>query len=154
MAIAAWRCAGARRPTLVITDIVMPEKEGLELIRDLSREMPDVAILAMTGAGNPGVYLRAAGLFGAVALLSKPFDPDELLCAVEAALQRMADPCRTRSGRRCSTRRHSATARRRGTIERSTSTRRRIAIPRDQATPCFLNQASIWFHASLASSAR
>ena len=81
----------ARRPALVITDIVMPEKEGLELIRDLSREMPDVAILAMTGAGNPAVYLRAAGLFGAVALLSKPFDPDELLCAVEAALQRAAD---------------------------------------------------------------
>jgi CheY-like chemotaxis protein len=77
----------ARHPRLVITDIVMPEKEGLELIRELSREMPDVPILAMTGAANPGVYLRAAGLFGAVALLSKPFEPDELLHAVETALQ-------------------------------------------------------------------
>jgi DNA-binding NtrC family response regulator len=86
----------ARRPSLVITDIVMPEKEGLELIRDLSREMPDVAILAMSGAGNPAVYLRAAGLFGAVAVLSKPFDPDDLLRAVETALQKAgreaADP--------------------------------------------------------------
>jgi DNA-binding response OmpR family regulator len=72
----------ARRPMLVITDIVMPEKEGLELIRDLSREMPDV----------PAVYLRAAALFGAVALLSKPFEPEELLRAVEAALRRAADP--------------------------------------------------------------
>jgi DNA-binding response OmpR family regulator len=82
----------ARRPMLVITDIVMPEKEGLELIRDLSREMPDVPILAMTGATNPAVYLRAAALFGAVALLSKPFEPEELLRAVEAALRRAADP--------------------------------------------------------------
>ena len=81
----------ARRPALVITDIVMPEKEGLELIRDLSREMPEVAILAMTGVGNPAVYLRAAGLFGAVAVLSKPFEPDELLCAVEAALQHLSN---------------------------------------------------------------
>jgi DNA-binding NtrC family response regulator len=80
----------ANRPAVVITDIVMPEKEGLGLIRDLSREMPDIAILAMTGIGNPAVYLRAAGLFGAVAVLSKPFDPDELLRAVEAALRRMA----------------------------------------------------------------
>jgi DNA-binding NtrC family response regulator len=79
-----------RRPALVITDIVMPDKEGLELIRELAREMPDVAILAMSGIENPGVYLRAAGLFGAAVLLSKPFSPGQLLRAVEAALT--ADP--------------------------------------------------------------
>jgi DNA-binding response OmpR family regulator len=89
---AGLRLCRARRPALVITDILMPEKEGLELIRELSREMPDIAIVAMSGTENSAIYLRAAGLFGAVAVLSKPFSPDELLCAVEAALQRSTDP--------------------------------------------------------------
>ena len=93
----------ATRPAVVITDILMPEKEGLGLIRELSREMPDIAILAMTGAGNPAVYLRAAGLFGAVALLSKPFDPDELLHAVEAALRKAAVAAERRSARAADT---------------------------------------------------
>lgn len=76
----------ARRPALVITDIVMPDKEGLELIRELSREMPEIAIVAMSGAENLGVYLRAAGAFGADTCLEKPFSPSDLLLAVEAAL--------------------------------------------------------------------
>lgn len=76
----------ARRPAVVIADIVMPNKEGLELIRELSREMPEIAIVAMSGAGNVELYLRAAGAFGATACVEKPFSPDDLLVAVEAAL--------------------------------------------------------------------
>ncbi len=81
----------ASRPELIITDIVMPEKEGLEVIRELSREMPGLPVLAISGAENPTVYLRAAGLFGAAACLSKPFRPDELLRAVRAALSSNPD---------------------------------------------------------------
>lgn len=80
----------ARQPALVITDVVMPEMEGLELIRELSREMPETPILAISGAENLGIYLRAAGAFGASACMEKPFDPDDLLRAVEAALNHAA----------------------------------------------------------------
>lgn len=75
-----------QHPALVITDVVMPGKEGLELIRELACEMPETPILAISGAGNLDLYLRAAGAFGASACLEKPFDPGALLRAVDAAL--------------------------------------------------------------------
>jgi CheY-like chemotaxis protein len=67
---------------LVITDLVMPEIEGLETIRVLKREHPSVEILAISGAYG-GAFLHAAELLGARATLAKPFDPDTLVNAVE-----------------------------------------------------------------------
>ena len=69
------------RPVLVITDIVMPDMEGIEMIRELRQEAPALPILAISGGGPP-LYLRAATDLGATAALAKPFDTTELLAIV------------------------------------------------------------------------
>jgi CheY-like chemotaxis protein len=74
------------RPALLITAIVMPEKDGIEIIRTLSREMPDLPILAISGAVNASLYLRVAIALGAAASLRKPFSADELLLAATTLL--------------------------------------------------------------------
>jgi DNA-binding NtrC family response regulator len=74
------------RPALVITAVVMPEKDGIEIIRELSREMPDLPILAISGAIKASLYLRAATALGAAASLPKPFKADALLIAVAPLL--------------------------------------------------------------------
>jgi DNA-binding NtrC family response regulator len=78
-----------RSPTdLVITNILMPEKEGLETIQELTREDPDVKIIAISGGGQigPADYLEVARRFGAMRTFSKPFDRKELLKAVDELL--------------------------------------------------------------------
>lgn len=73
---------------LVLTDIVMPDKEGLDVIRDLRREFPAARIIAMSGglAHDPRLYLRMAERFGATAVLAKPFRLSDLYQTVEGAL--------------------------------------------------------------------
>ena len=66
---------------LIITDLVMPGKEGLETIIDLRREFPDLKIIAISGGGVDGQnnYLNAARLCGATMTFRKPFQNEELL---------------------------------------------------------------------------
>jgi CheY-like chemotaxis protein len=75
---------------LVITDLVMPAKDGLELIIDLRRLDPVAKIIAMSGGGRslgPGqLYLESARTFGALRVLSKPFSASALLKAVSDVL--------------------------------------------------------------------
>lgn len=73
---------------LVITDIVMPEKEGLDTIRDLHRDFPQARIIAMSGglAHDPKLYLHMAEKFGAAAVLAKPFNLADLHKVVASAL--------------------------------------------------------------------
>ncbi len=73
---------------LVITDIIMPEKEGLETIMELRRDLPDVKIIAMSGGGQIGAeeYLPLAEKLGAQRTLDKPFTPKELLDAIRGIL--------------------------------------------------------------------
>lgn len=78
-----------RRPSdLVITDIVMPEIEGIETIRQLRGLAPELPILAISGGGRgiPLDYLRMAQQLGASDVLSKPFEADELLSSVTRCL--------------------------------------------------------------------
>ena len=69
---------------VVITDLVMPEKEGIETIMDLKRSFPGVKIIAISGGGHvgPEEYLRLAIGLGAQKALSKPFGLGDLLKAV------------------------------------------------------------------------
>jgi DNA-binding NtrC family response regulator len=78
-----------QRPAdLVITDIFMPEKDGIEIILELANESPSVKIIAMSGGGRMGNfdYLPFAEQFGAVRVLGKPFKSEQLLEAVRSAL--------------------------------------------------------------------
>jgi CheY-like chemotaxis protein len=73
---------------LVITDLVMPEMEGIETILELRRREPQVKIIAMSGGGrNRGAdYLRPAKAMGAAKTLTKPFSNETLIAAVNEVL--------------------------------------------------------------------
>ena len=74
-----------QRAALVISDIVMPDMEGIETILALRREQEDVPIIAISGSSAP-LYLEAAGRLGAAATLHKPFSSEDLLTLVEGLL--------------------------------------------------------------------
>ena len=76
------------QPDLVITDILMPEKDGIETIMDLKKMDPAVKIIAISGGGacSAGNYLSLAEKLGAVAVFEKPFNLKELLLHIRAAL--------------------------------------------------------------------
>jgi DNA-binding response OmpR family regulator len=74
-------------PVLVITDIVMPDMEGIELIRELRQEAPTIPILAISGR-RPSLYLQLATGLGATAALAKPFGATEFLSVVENLLNK------------------------------------------------------------------
>ena len=73
---------------LIVTDIIMPEKEGLETITELRKFFPAVKIIAISGGGRigPAQYLKMAAILGADRTFSKPFNPSELIAAVEELL--------------------------------------------------------------------
>lgn len=84
---------------LLITDMIMPNGHGLDLIRELRADYPDMRILAISGGGNFGAqsyqtgaisttaYLAAATAAGAKVALTKPFTREKLLAAVQEALK-------------------------------------------------------------------
>ena len=73
---------------LVLVDIFMPHRDGLEVIRALRDEIPPPKIVAMSGGGQTGQVevLRAAAAFGAARTLLKPFEPRDLLTAIRDLL--------------------------------------------------------------------
>ena len=79
-----------KAPTdLVITDIFMPDKEGISTIQDLKQEFPDAKVIAVTGGGNKSCgyeYLKFAETVGADKTLSKPFERQEILDAIQELL--------------------------------------------------------------------
>ncbi len=77
---------------LVITDIIMPEKDGIETIMDLRRENAGLKVIAISGGGRsePENYLHSARLLGADVAMKKPFTNKELLGAVADLLKRGA----------------------------------------------------------------
>ena len=72
-------------PSAIITDIFMPEKEGIETIQDLRREFPETKIIAMTGRESLTDYdvFQVAREVGAVKTLKKPFKLDDLVAVVK-----------------------------------------------------------------------
>jgi CheY-like chemotaxis protein len=78
----------AFRPQLVITDIFMPEKEGLETIDEIKDFAPATKIIAISGGGrmDPGDYLGIAERVGADRTLVKPFDIGDLIATVDDLL--------------------------------------------------------------------
>lgn len=78
----------ALRPDLILTDIVMPDREGVETIGDLRRLDPKVPIIAMSGGGSIGgtLFLRLAEELGAIATVAKPIRNTDLLKVVDECL--------------------------------------------------------------------
>jgi CheY-like chemotaxis protein len=78
-------------PDLVITDLFMPGKDGLETILEIKALGRNVGILATSGGGATGRlnFLEIATDFGADRVLSKPFRSKELLAAVEEMLAKV-----------------------------------------------------------------
>jgi CheY-like chemotaxis protein len=83
-AIAMYQAAPA---DVVLTDLIMPEKEGLETIAELRRFDPSIRIIAMSGGGrlNANDILTVARAMGACAVLAKPFSDEELIAALGTA---------------------------------------------------------------------
>ncbi len=78
-----------KQADLVIVDLFMPEKEGLETIRELKQEFQDVKIIAISGYAGDGIkdFLNSARAFGAMRTFIKPFSSEEILGAVEELLE-------------------------------------------------------------------
>ena len=73
---------------LIVTDIVMPEQDGIGLIFELSRKYPDIKYIVISGGGRikPEDYLNMADKLGAVRTFKKPFDIEEFAAAVHGLL--------------------------------------------------------------------
>ncbi len=74
---------------LIITDLIMPNKDGIGMIIELKKEFPNVKIIAMSGGGvnRPEGYLDGAKKLGATRTLTKPIDRDEMINAVKETLK-------------------------------------------------------------------
>jgi DNA-binding response OmpR family regulator len=83
------RCFREKPADLIITDLIMPNKDGIGMILELKKEFSFVKIIAMSGGGlnRPDGYLRGAKKLGATYTLSKPIDRQELLRAVRDTLK-------------------------------------------------------------------
>ena len=81
---------GSRSVELVVTDINMPDMDGIEVIDRLREATDGCPVIAMSGGGlfAKDLLLDNAEMLGAVSTLAKPFDLDDLRVAVEAALAR------------------------------------------------------------------
>ena len=82
----------AVHPDLVITDIVMPAKEGMALIMDIKRSRPDTPVIAISGGGTRACkhYLRWAKELGAALVLQKPFRMSILLMMARFLIEKAA----------------------------------------------------------------
>lgn len=74
---------------VVVTDIVMPEREGLEVIKELSVTRPGLPVIAITGGGGDASravsYIEWAEIIGAKAVLQKPFTREDMATAIRKA---------------------------------------------------------------------
>jgi DNA-binding NtrC family response regulator len=79
-------------PDLVITDIIMPEQEGIQTLEEILKAKPDAKIIATSGGGRIGNndFLEIAKARGAMAVIPKPFDMEELLGLVRDCLGKAA----------------------------------------------------------------
>lgn len=83
---AAEKMLSHLEPDIVLTDIVMPEGEGMEFILHLWRSENRLPIVAMSGNATGVLFLRASELLGVKATLRKPFTGEQLIEALHVAL--------------------------------------------------------------------
>jgi CheY-like chemotaxis protein len=73
---------------LVVTDLIMPEEDGLKVVIKLRELKPSIKLIAISGGGKvgPGSYLNLAKALGADAIYSKPFSINDLTAKIEQLL--------------------------------------------------------------------
>ena len=81
-------CDRHQCPAIVITDLLMPEKDGLETISELKKDYPDTKFIAITGGGRVSIthLMTIARQLGADHVITKPFGVDEVLDCVKECL--------------------------------------------------------------------
>jgi len=86
--IQAPKVLASQAVQVVITDLLMPERDGLEFIAEVRKKFPKVKIIAMSGGGHIArdSYLRIAKNFGAHVLLEKPFSQSGVLGAIDSVM--------------------------------------------------------------------
>jgi CheY-like chemotaxis protein len=74
---------------LVVTDLIMPEEDGLKVIMKLREAKPSIKVIAISGGGKagPASYLNLAKALGADAIYSKPFSVNEMIDKIEELLE-------------------------------------------------------------------
>lgn len=79
-----------QRPTdLIITDIMMPAKDGMHVINELKRDFPEAKIIAVSGSDQEerrAFFFDVSRILGAKRTFQKPIDPDELLAVIDELL--------------------------------------------------------------------
>lgn len=85
---AAVRGYSSARPDVVITDLLLPSKDGVQLVREIRRIDPNARIIVMSGDGDSAEsrLLALTKELGALELISKPFRLGHLVAAIEHAL--------------------------------------------------------------------
>ena len=83
-------CEGGK-VDLLLTDLVMPDHEGLETIRKMRHDRPDIPVVAMSGAFDGG-FLEVAKAMGAAAVIQKPFTPDQVVKVVGRVIEERGAP--------------------------------------------------------------
>jgi len=80
----AIKLAVERNPQLIITDIIMPESDGIEVICTMKERNPEIKILAISGGGRISAndHLKIAKQLGATGVLAKPFTTEDLICEI------------------------------------------------------------------------
>lgn len=84
----AVELATAKRFDIIIMDIIMPKKDGIDAILEIKEIYPDIKIIAISGGGRKGNmdFLKLAQMVGACDTLAKPFNPADLLSKLNDCL--------------------------------------------------------------------
>lgn len=76
----------ASRFDLIVVDLIMPEVDGIEAIREIRARDRETPIIAISGSSGAEIYLSAAQALGATTILRKPFANDQLIREIASAL--------------------------------------------------------------------
>ncbi len=77
------------KPDVLITDIIMPDKDGIEIIIEVKKMLPNIILIAISGGGriDSESYLNTAKYLGADATLKKPFTHDQLISLIKSLVK-------------------------------------------------------------------
>ncbi|MCX7987773.1 MAG: response regulator [Bacteroidales bacterium] len=84
----ALKVLRSHKPHLIITDIIMPDSDGIEVICTVREKNPEIKIIAISGGGRISAsdHLRVAYQLGANGILAKPFTTEQLICEINRLL--------------------------------------------------------------------